>query len=173
MMPGEYLKQISHPDLRQVANHWFDARGQRLMPAWEDIRPQAIAHQLKYTWAYRYQRESQQFIGRLAGVSIEARVHKSFRGHPMEDMFSGKELDWIRRCCLRVINSKSLHCGSGPIIAGAHPLGMGERIVMPLATDGVNADGVLGATIYPESAENSVMDFYEREIWLPLIPAGK
>ena len=167
-MFNEFLNQISNSDLRNVASHWIEARGPKLMPAWADINPKAIAKQLKYTWAYHYRREDRSFIGRLAGTFIETRVHQSFHGHTMEEMFSGSELEWIKRCCQRVVDSKALHCGSGGMATIVHPLGVGERIVMPLSTDGSNVDGVIGATVYPESVETSVMDFYEREFWLPL-----
>jgi len=47
---------------------------------------------------------------------------------------------------------------------------MGERIALPLALDGTNADGILGASdfVYPSNAKGAVELIHENMEWITL-----
>jgi hypothetical protein len=48
----------------------------------------------------------------------------------------------------RVVTEPAFSHGSGPVFTHARRYGTGERIILPLAADGVRSDGILGATVY-------------------------
>ena len=52
----DFERSISSAALKAVARHWNDARRDRLMPDWTNIRPSAIAGQLSIIWSYKYDR---------------------------------------------------------------------------------------------------------------------
>lgn len=118
------------------------------MPAWSDINPAKMRNQLANIWAYRYDRAADAFIGRLAGEQIEHIFGKSFRGRPMRELFAEGEYEAMFRRHQRIVATPALFHGKGFVFRHLMRDGMGERIAMPLADDGVHGDGILGATKY-------------------------
>ena len=144
---------IVSPALKTVARHWNETRGARVLPGWSDIRPGAIAPQLSIVWSYRYERETDSFIGRLAGERIEAIFGKSMRGLPMKQAYPEDEFPELFARSKRVLQEPSLMRGHGVVFRHLHRYGTGERIIMPLGEDGVTGDGIFGATEYNVAAE--------------------
>lgn len=143
-----FLESIVSDRLRQVALHWKDAKSSRAMPAWSDIRASRIAAQLPLIWVYKYDRNTDRFIGRLAGDSIEQIVGKSFRGTPMSELYAHHDYSQFFQRCKRVVTEPALMRSEGTVFQFVERYGVGERIAMPLANDGTTGDGIFGATIY-------------------------
>lgn len=144
----EFLGAIASERLRKVALNWWDARGSRLMPAWSDIRPSRIGPELPLVWVYKYDRAHDDFIGRLAGDNIEQIIGKSFRGTPMSVLYANRNYSAFFQRCKRVVCEPALMRSEGTVFQHIDRHGIGERIIMPLADDGAEGDGILGATIY-------------------------
>jgi hypothetical protein len=144
----EFLASIEHADLRHVAEHWATARGAKRMPAWRDIDPLQMPKQLPIVWSWRYDRRSGEFFGRLAGEAIEAIFGKSFRRAKMEKLFPPDQYPTIYERHQKVVLDPCLCRGSGRVFRHLDRFGLGERVIMPLAEDGQNGDGLFGATIY-------------------------
>ena len=145
----DFLASVEDPRLRAVAQHWDQARGARLMPAWGEIDPTAMAHCLPIVWAWKYDRASDRFTGRLAGEDIQAAFGgKSLRGAKMEEFFKDFDYPNIFARHRRVVTEPCFAHGKGRVFAHAHRVGVGERIIMPLSEDGQHGDGLLGATVY-------------------------
>ncbi len=144
----DFAAVIESRALRDVALHWQAARGGRRMPGWRDIDPAAIAPYLGIVWSWKYDRGSDSFTGRLAGDEITRAFGKDLRGKKMEDFFAGWQYDRIFARHKRVVTEPAFAHGSGPVFIHAERYGIGERIIMPLAADGIRGDGIFGATIY-------------------------
>src|SRR5277367_5160003 len=130
---GEFLARIEHPALRAVAGHWQAVRGGKLMPAWGDIDPTAIARHLPIVWAWKYDRAADRFTGRLAGEEINTAFGKSLRGADMADFFKDFNYDEIFARHRRVVTAPCLAHGHGQVFGHAGRAGVGERIILPLA----------------------------------------
>ncbi len=144
----DFLSRIDDEGLRAVARHWNAVRGTRRMPAWTDIDPAAIARQLPIVWAWKYDRASDRFTGRLAGEAINAAFGKPLRGAPMEEFFRDFQYAKIFERHKRVLSEPCFAHGRGQVFRHAERVGTGERIILPLAEDGVAGDGIFGATVY-------------------------
>ncbi len=172
-MPVEALcAGIKSPALKGVARHWAEARGGRLMPGWNDIRPSRIANHLPVVWAYSYDRASDSFTGRLAGDRIEAVFGKSFRQTPLSEIFPPGQYEDVFLRAKRVINEPAMCRGEGLVFKQLDRYGYGERIILPLASDGVHGDGLLGCTEY-----HSIECLYDPSVehideWYSLSPVG-
>lgn len=144
-----FFKSITSPALRKVAAHWGAARGGRTVPAWKDIKPAGMAGQLSMVWVFEYDRESGEFIGRIAGERIfgGAAVRK-FRGTPLRDFHAADHYPRVLEHALYLVREPALAIYSGTLFRQRDRLGTGERIVMPLSSDGVACDAVLGASDY-------------------------
>lgn len=127
------------------------------MPAWNDIRPSAIAAHLPLLWAWKYDAAADAFTGRLAGDAIEAIFGRSFRGATMADLFAPDENARIFARHRRVVTGPYLFHGSGVVFRHLDRFGTGERIIMPLSDSGGGCDGILGATVY-DTAEGVLPD---------------
>ncbi|MBI3506119.1 MAG: PAS domain-containing protein [Proteobacteria bacterium] len=145
---AEFLSRIENSGLRNVAEHWNAARGTRRMPGWSDIEPGAIARQLPIVWAWNYDRGADRFTGRLAGEEINAAFGKSLRGADMAEFFKEFEYEVIVERYRRIVNEPCFFYGDGQVFRHVQRVGVGERIIMPLAADGEIADGLIGATLY-------------------------
>jgi len=143
-----FLASIEAPALREVAAYWQEARGSRRMPGWKDIDPAAIARHLPIVWSWRYDRHADTFTGRLAGEEITEVFGKSLRGVPMREFFADWQYDLIFARHRRVVTEPAFAHGAGPVFIHAGRSGMGERVILSLANDGILGDGILGATVY-------------------------
>lgn len=163
-----FFSSICSGDLKKVAQHWHDARTSRVMPAWKEIRPSAVAAQLPLIWVYRYDREADAFTGRLAGDLIEQMLGKSFRGTPMKDIYSPADYPRLFGRAKRVTCEPAFYRGTGTVFRHVDRYGEGERIMMPLSDDGIHGDGVLGATIYDAYRGAPNKHATEIETWIAL-----
>ena len=143
-----FYDSINSPSLAAIVAHWQEARGNKRMPAWQDLRPQAMAAHLSIVWSYRYDRVSRSFTGRLAGDKIARLFGKNFRGIPLIEAHAPEAIATIHAGLSRVVLEPALHRGWGKVLKQLDQFGIGERIMLPLGSDGMNADEVLGATDY-------------------------
>jgi hypothetical protein len=143
----EFERSIASPALKEVAAHWHEARRDRRMPAWSDIKPSRIAHHLSLVWSFRYDAARDDFFGRLVGDRISRHIGKDFRGLPLAEAYPPDAAEWVRARFRRVAREPALYNHAGTVVIQRHQPGQGERVLMPLSEDGVTADGVLGATI--------------------------
>lgn len=164
----KFEQSIESASLRRVALHWFEVRGARAMPGWNDLRLFEIEKLMPIIWAYRYDRAEDKFVGLEAGVNIEQIFGKSFTGTPMEDLYPAKDYPRLFARAKRVVGSPEFYRGVGMVFNHLDHSGSGERIMLPLATDGVNGDGVIGATVYQFFLGERVEKVPEDDFWFPL-----
>ncbi len=159
----DFEATIKSSKLRSIALHWNAARGAKRMPGWRDIDPTAIAPYLNIIWSWKYDRRSDSFTGRIAGDDIIQVFGENLRGKRMKDFFAGKHYDMVFARHKRVVTEPAFVHGSGQVFIHAQRYGLGERIIMPLAADGVHGDGILGATIYstnPNVQQDAIPERY-------------
>lgn len=143
----EFCQSIASPALRAVALHWHEARGNKTMPAWADLNPKAIAAYLPLVWAYKFDAEVGDFVGRLAGDRIARAYGKSFRGLTLGEIHTSPDGYRTGRMLLgRVMDEPAVFFGHGRVFQVDGEFRSGERIMLPLSGDGATGDGVFGAT---------------------------
>lgn len=144
----DFTARIQSPALRDVARHWGEARAGRAMPGWSQIDPAAIARHLPMIWSWRYDRATGAFTGRLSGEDITNAFGKSLRGARMEEFFAPGQFERIYARHHRIVTEPCFAHGMGAVFIHADRYGEGERIILPLADDGISGDGIIGATFY-------------------------
>ena len=165
------LQSIVSLELKRVAQHWNKVRGSRMMPGWSDVRPSEISAQLPMIWIYKYDRAADLFTGRLAGDLIEHIFGKSFRGTPMTELYPKEDYPRLFGRCKRVVCEPALYRAEGMIFKHVDRFGRGERIMMPLAEDGIVGDAIFGATAYQTINGKPATNIPEDESWFPLSTA--
>jgi hypothetical protein len=139
---------LETPCLHDLLRHWRAVRGDRLMPGWSDIDPAQIKPLLPILWSWTYDRASDSFTGRIAGEEINTIFKKSLRHMPMAEFFKDWDYPTIFQRHKRVVDVPCIAIGSGLVFSHAGRQAFGERLILPLASDGVHADGIIGATVY-------------------------
>ncbi len=165
-----FTNSIESPALKAVAAHWAAARGTAQMPSWEQLRPSQFAAQLFLVWAFKYDRGTGQFTGRLAGNRIEQGFGKNFRGLALQDLHPPHMFAKAHHHMARIVLEPAAHRGGGRLFKQGSRVVEGERIMLPLASDGIHADGVLGASdyYYPHPIPGPVELLCDIEDWFPV-----
>ncbi len=143
-----FLSRIQSPPLQAVAGHWLAARRDRRMPGWSDLSPSGMARHLTMVWAFKYDRARGEFTSRLAGNRIMTGFGRGFRGTPLKDLHPPHVFEIAQAHMTRLVSDPALYYCSGRLFKAGDRVVEGERIMMPLASDGSDGDGALGATAY-------------------------
>jgi len=164
-----FIAGIESQALRAIAGHWNDARGRKPMPGWNDISSSALAPYFKILWAFTFNRQTGEFVGRLAGRQIKDWFGTRFSGHKLEDIHPPHMVKETHAILTKVVTLPAVGRTSGRLATvGGHTI-TGERIALPLATDGVNADGILGASDYSAPFAPAAFELiHENIVWCPI-----
>ena len=137
-----FFDTIQSDALRTLAGQWAAVRGDRRMPAFRDIDPVGIGRHLRYVWAWKYDRATESFTGRLAGEEIDRAFGKSLRGMKMTEFYTPDVYAVVFPRYQRVVTEPGFFHGTGMVFARMGYTMGGERIAMPLAEDGSVGDGI-------------------------------
>jgi hypothetical protein len=103
------------------------------------------------------------------GEQITKSFGKSFRGLPLELAHTGAIYLWVHQALTRVVAGPSAYRSSGRLYKQAGRIIEGERIALPLASDGRTADGIVGASWFMDPyLEGPIELMAENESWCPL-----
>lgn len=144
----DFIGEMRAPLLRTLAEHWQEVRGARRMPGWRAIDATRLGPCLANVWAWRFEAASGSFTGRLGGENVRAVLGKSMRGVDMRTLFPPGVYEEKVERLRRIVGEPCFMYERGPIFLYAGRWGPGERIALPLAEDGVHADGIIGMTVY-------------------------
>jgi hypothetical protein len=141
-----FRNRIRSPALRAVADLWNQARGDRPMPSWDDIRLEALAPYLGRIWTFDYDRGAGEFIGRVAGSNIMMGFGKSFLGTPLRELHLPPAAEKSHATFLRVISEPACVRFSGKLFRTGEQTVDGERLILPVAATRDRPEGLLGVS---------------------------
>ena len=101
-----------------------------------------------------YEPEAGTFRYRLAGEEVNDIFGGSVAGRLLSDFVQGDRFEAVNSNFLKVIGEQVALLASGPIYRCVDRIAMGERLALPLSSDGETADGIIGAT-----ARDALVDF--------------
>lgn len=145
----EFRDRLVSPALRAIVDYCRHARGDKPMPAWSDLSPGRLAPYFKLLWAFKYDNVAGDFTARLASNRTMVAFGKSFRGIPLRDIHPPHIFALAQAHMTKVVTGPMAYYYSGCLFKVGTQIVEGERIMLPLASDGRNPDGVLGATDFP------------------------
>ena len=168
-----FRNKIESAALNTIADHWEEARAGNRMPSWGDIRPSSIAPYLTRIWSCKFDRVTGEFTTRLAGNRITLGFGISFRGTPLRDIHPPHVFEQVQASMTRLVLGPYLYRSSGQLFRQGDRVTEGERIVLPLASDGEHCDGALGAAEYPFRPplvpRRPIELIMDREEWFALV----
>lgn len=117
------------------------------MPSFSALRPASIAAQLPIIWIYAYDRAAARFTGRLAGERIAQAFNKNFRGITLEDVHPPQTFALVHERMSRVVLEPAGYRNGGALFRKTGQTGIGERIMLPLADDGLHGGNAVDGPI--------------------------
>jgi len=142
---------LRSPVLRDVARWWIDAYGGERLPSRHEIDHMAVRYALPYIWLVDWEADTDTFRYRLAGEHVNATFGFSLRGKLLSEIAEPHILDTVRQRFLHVVKGPGAVHASGRVYSRAGGHREGERLILPLADDGVMPTHLLGTTDYGSS----------------------
>jgi hypothetical protein len=173
MKSRDMLKGINSHKLKHVLEHWWETRGNRLMPAWQDIRPAKFKEALPFVWSYRYDPVEDEFLGGLAGDEIRRLLGGPIKNARFRDVHKADPQFFPR--VKRVLLGPALFFGRGLLFKQRQRQCYGERIILPFSGEDGQAAGIFGATDFKFSFQyrSGPETCGEVEHWFDLtVPTG-
>ena len=146
---SKYKSGIVSPSLRAIVEYWERTRSDRNMPAWADMSPSELAPHLKLLWFYNYDRATGEFTARLASNRAMRGYQKSFRGTSLRELHPPHLFELAQAHMTQVVAGPTAYYCSGKLFKVDSQIVEGERIMLPLASDRIHGDAILGATDFP------------------------
>ncbi|WP_207482241.1 PAS domain-containing protein [Arenibaculum pallidiluteum] len=112
------------------------------------IDPADIPWALRHVWLCDYLPEERDFRYRLAGEAINEAHGRSVARVRLSDLLPAAAFPPVLARYLRVVDEPAIGHGLGAVYLNIDRPVPGERIVLPLASDGARTDMILGMTVY-------------------------
>jgi len=165
----EFIGMLDSPVLRSVAEHWDAVRGDRLMPSWSDLSTTSLSPHFSKLWGFQHQPEAEDFTGRLAGKNVLDWLGANFWGGSIKTLYAPPVFEEAYQFLSKVVTVPAAGRSSGTLFTMGEKTVAGERIALPLASDGVHGDAVLGASDYePMAVSGPVVLVHENVKWFTL-----
>lgn len=139
---------VSDGELLKLFDYWCGKRQGRPMPAKADIDPVEIPWALNRIFLLDYDPDDG-FRYRLAGEEI-AKVfgHANLKGLRLDDILSAEGAQKVETRWMAMVQGPCVVSMTGMVYYAANRLGVGERLLMPLADEaGAPVTGALGMTV--------------------------
>jgi hypothetical protein len=144
--PAEFRRRIVDERIVRFFDYWQQIRGQRLMPAWEHIRPEEIAPLLPNVWAWRIDPDGQPHL-RLAGEGI-AQSFTATKGKTLFDLYPQDYAQRILAEFTRVVREPACSHVIGRLEEADMPVGSGERLALPYGAEERDTLGIIGISYH-------------------------
>jgi hypothetical protein len=118
------------------------------MPAWSDLYPFFLSPHFDMLWGFSYDSKTDTFRGTLAGKSVKDWLGPNFFGSSLNEIHPPHVYEGAHHFLRKVVTTPAAGRCSGKLFTAGNTAVTGERIALPMATDGITADGVLGASYY-------------------------
>jgi hypothetical protein len=145
--PAPDLSPIRDPRIAGFARLWLRLRGVRTMPSRRDLDPLDFPDLLPCVWLADVL-PGPRFRYRLAGEAVIAVFGVPMRGRFMEEVIRGARWDAVGPRYAAMVRRPAVSHAIGRIFQLDGRTYPGERLVLPLASDGRTPDGLVGITLY-------------------------
>jgi hypothetical protein len=141
------IQHVKDERLRRLIQHWLDLRGGRAMPGRAEMDPVEIHYVLPYLWLYDFV-PPEDFRCRLLGDRIIELWGKNPKGRSVKEIFPETHAPAVIDSLMVIVRTSRFMHSFSDVTTTDRMSVRGERIALPLSSDGVGVDAILGATIY-------------------------
>ncbi|MFO0989620.1 MAG: PAS domain-containing protein [Alphaproteobacteria bacterium] len=148
------LSQLIEPGLRALHAYWSVKRGARPMPARADIDPVEVPRLLPHLMLVAVSDDPPRFRFRLVGTEIVARYGDELTGRALDEIDLGGEIGSIQSQYEETVRAAAPTYCRHAIETRQGKYLRYERLLLPLSSDGIRVDMLLGGVyLLPAAAE--------------------
>jgi hypothetical protein len=137
---------IMDPKLAKLWEYWNTKRGTRLMPARADLDPLEIPRLLPVVYLLDVLHDPLRFRVRLVGTAVREFAGEDFTGQPVDENLYDNRADDAVDVLKQVVERKApIAVRGNAIFEQGREWQKNEALIMPLSSDGVTVDMLLGA----------------------------
>ncbi len=139
---------VEDEKIRSVLAHWLDVRGDRLCPSRTDLDPLNMRAALEIVFILDFEAESRRLRYRLSGEKVNDVYGVSLAGRYLDEILGAEayEKSWSRNELL--IKVPYIRYNIGYIYGQRREIWLGQRLLLPLVTNGRSVDGILGVVVF-------------------------
>jgi hypothetical protein len=106
---------------------------------------------------------------RVAGEEVNEIFGLSVAGKLLSDFVGGDRFNAVNSNFLNVVREEAALLATGPIYSCTDRIALGERLALPLSSDGQKADGIIGATARETMVDLKSISMMEQKVtFVPL-----
>lgn len=144
------------PRLYRLLSYWNSIRPAGGVPSRRTIDPVDIFRLLPNIWICDYEVGLDTFRYRLAGEDVSAPYGRNLKGLTVADLFDGDRYVYANTQMKRVALDRCITLVSGFVLWNVDRYQSGERLILPLSTDGT--PGILAITIADSTTPSEMAD---------------
>jgi hypothetical protein len=142
-----------HRILRNLHQYWLDKKGTRIAPARRDIEPGELRELLPYLFLVDVELRPVRFRFRLVGTGIVEAFGIDATGRYVEDLDFSDRAPSVLAYYSAVVTTREPSCHAVHFTRGGKRHLIYERIILPLSSDGMSVDMLLGGLCFDEAYE--------------------
>jgi len=127
---------------------WRASRTDGPVPAKRDFDPFQVPSLLRYAWLYRLDSPTGDFVCLLAGEDVNHAWGRSIKGETLADVVGEDEHPGILRRWRELLEVPQIQYGQRDEQLTNQALWKAERLLLPMSSDGVQADHIIGVSLY-------------------------
>src|ERR1043165_2096375 len=137
-----FLSRIQSPELRAVFKFWEICRGHRTFPSWPQLEGRLHVLKSEQIWAFSHDPKVGEFTARFARNIPITGFGKSFHGTRLRELHSSQSYEIAHANFLRILTEPACCRWSGRLFKVGDQIVEGERILMPIGSEGSLPDGI-------------------------------
>lgn len=158
------ISSIESAALKALLSHYLETLGAKRLPSRQDIDALKLGNALPVIWISEYEPAAGTFRYRLAGEEVNDAFGQSVNGRLLSEIVSAERFDSVNAAFRRVIEEQAAMLAVGPVYRCTDRVALGERLALPLSSDGETADGLIGATVRKTLVDLDVAVMQEQKL---------
>lgn len=142
-----------HRKLFRLLDYWTDKKGGRIAPARRDIQPVELRDLLPNVFLVDVEPHPTRFRFRLVGTEIVQFYGIDATGRFLDDLDFSDRAPSVIAHYAAVVTTREPSCHSVQFTRGCGRHLSYERVILPLSSDGVSIDMLLGGICFDEAYE--------------------
>lgn len=164
---ADVRSRIRTPALRSLFDYWNKKRGKQRFILRSELEPGEITPLLPLVFILEVQREPRRYLIRLMGTEIATRLGGDYTGQYMDELDFGAAKKQVLVGYDHVVDYAEPHLSFSEFTKSGRGRIQAERLALPMSTDGLTIDLILGSVIHVPLGALGVPKAIRKAPWRP------
>ena len=154
-------------ELSSLFDYWNAKRGERRFILRSQLDPREITALLPLVFILDVQHEPRRYLIRLMGTQIARRFGGDYTGHYLDELDFGTAKEQVIADYGHVVDKVEPHLAFAEYRQPGRGRIQAERLALPMSTDGLKIDCILGSVIHVPLGARDIPEAYRKAPWSP------